>query len=35
MKVILYLLAILFGTVSMIGLIGIALYSFNELFCER
>lgn len=34
MKVILYLLAIL-GTVSMIGLIGIALYSFNELFCER
>lgn len=34
MKVILYLLAIL-GTVSMIRLIGIALYSFKELFCER
>ena len=34
MKLILYLLGIL-GAVSIMGLIGIALYSFKELFCER
>ena len=33
-KLLIYLLGIL-GTVSMIGLIGIALYSLKELFCER